>query len=102
MNIDLEDIKVVNNIEGGRFEARVGDQLAILDYKHDGNTIRYIHTEVPETIERHGIGSKIARTALEFARVNNLEVIPQCPFVAAYIREHPEYRSLVREDSRYL
>ncbi|PYQ38868.1 MAG: hypothetical protein DMF77_23120 [Acidobacteria bacterium] len=45
-----------------------------------------------------GVAGKLARAALEYAREHNLSVIPRCPFVAAYIRKHPEYQSLVQAD----
>jgi predicted GNAT family acetyltransferase len=32
----------------------------------------------------------LARAALEFARERNLRVLPVCPFVADYMRRHPE------------
>nr|MDQ2879460.1 N-acetyltransferase [Pseudomonadota bacterium] len=32
---------------------------------------------------------------LDSARDRGLKVVPQCPFVAAYIAKHPEYRGLL-------
>ncbi len=40
------------------------------------------------------IGSAIARAALDSARARGLRVIPQCPFIRAYIERHPEYQDL--------
>jgi hypothetical protein len=37
----------------------------------------------------------MARAALEAARADGLEVVPLCPYVAAYIRRHQEYLPLV-------
>jgi len=53
---------------------------------------------VPPALEGRGIAGKLARAALDYARERKLSVIPRCPFVAAYIRKHPEYQSLVRAD----
>ena len=39
-------------------------------------------------------------TALSEARERGLRVLPQCPFVAEHIREHPEWLDLVPEDRR--
>jgi predicted GNAT family acetyltransferase len=57
-------------------------------------------TEVPEALEGQGIGSALARGALDDVRAQGLQVIPLCPFVAAFIRRHPEYLDLVSPVSR--
>lgn len=79
----------------GRFETEVAGRTAVLYYRVEGDTLRLVHTEVPEELEGRGIGSRLARHALETARDRGLDVWPDCPFVAAYIRRHPEYLDLV-------
>jgi len=54
-----------------------------------------VHTEVPESAEGKGVGSALARAALDHARREDLSVVPRCPFMASYIRRHPEYGDLV-------
>jgi len=60
-----------------------------------GGRVNFIHTEVPAGLEGHGVGSLLARTALDDARARQLRVVPSCPFVRGYIRRHPEHRGLV-------
>lgn len=67
----------------------------MLTYKVDGETITFIHTEVPATMEGQGIGGKLAKAGLEYARENGLKVVARCPFVASYLQRHPEYLDLV-------
>jgi uncharacterized protein len=50
--------------------------------------------------EGKGYGSKLVVFALEEVRRRGLHAIPACPFVAAYIRKHPEYLDVVSEESR--
>lgn len=95
MNVDLDKIEVVNNEDYRRFETRIGDYFALIDYIRAGNNIVFTHTEVPQVFEGQGIAGKMARTALEYAKAQGLRVVPLCPFVAAYIRRHPEYQPLV-------
>jgi predicted GNAT family acetyltransferase len=40
-----------------------------------------MHTEVPEKIGGHGIGSALAEFAFKYARTNHLPVKVYCPFV---------------------
>ena len=100
MNGNLDDVTVGNNETAQRYEARVAGQLAVITYQQLGDRIVFIHTEVPEALEGHGIAGKMAQFALEDARAQGLAVIPQCPFVAGYIRRHLEYADLVPPDDR--
>jgi predicted GNAT family acetyltransferase len=100
MNDNLEDVTVADNEEASRYEAHLGDQVAFITYQRREYSITFIHTEVPKALEGHGIAGKMARFALDDARAGGLAVIPRCPFVADYIRRHPEYLNLVPPDDR--
>jgi predicted GNAT family acetyltransferase len=94
-----DDALVVENDEKARqFQIRVEGQVALIQYAYSDGSIVFVHTEVPPALEGRGIAGKLARAALEYAREHKLSVIPRCPFVAAYIRKHPEYQSLVHAD----
>lgn len=89
-------LNVVRNDAENRFEIREGKQLAQLAYDITGNEIALVHTEVPPELEGDGYGSALAKAALEYARAQHLHVVPSCPFVAGYIRRHPEYADLTK------
>jgi predicted GNAT family acetyltransferase len=95
MELNGDQVRVVDNPQAQRFEAHVGPYLAVAEYERHGTAIVFTHTEVPAPIEGHGIAAQLARTALEQARAEGLAVIPRCPYIAAYIRRHPEYAALV-------
>jgi len=92
--------EVSNNQAESRFEALVAGKIAFLTYRQSPGALVFAHTEVPAELAGHGLGSKLARAALEFARGQHLLVTPLCPFVIDYIRRHPEYIDLVRPDDR--
>lgn len=96
MDFDLDQIPIANNEAAHRFEARVGDHLAVADYTlTKQNMLVFTHTEVPEALAGQGLASKLIRFALDHARAEHLTVMPLCPFVKAFILRHPEYRDLV-------
>lgn len=95
MDVDLDHVAVQDNDAEERYEATVNGYLAELDYERQGNVIILIHTEVPSALEGHGIAGKLAQTALDDARIKHLAVVPFCPYVAGYIRRHPEFKELV-------
>jgi predicted GNAT family acetyltransferase len=90
------DAKVSNNSAKSRFEADVAGKVAWVSYERAAHEIVFFHTEVPATLKGQGVGGKLARAALEFARAEGLKVVPQCPFIADYVRRHPEYADLLR------
>lgn len=91
------EYKVVNNKAARRFEIQVGEHFAFSEYILDNPYIVYHHTEVPVHLEGRGLASRIIRTALDYAREQGYTVVPSCPFVAGYIKKHPEYQDLVAE-----
>jgi predicted GNAT family acetyltransferase len=78
-----------------RFVVETPDGPAFAAYQRARGLIVFTHTEVPEVLEGHGIGNRLAQAALDWARQEGVPVMPLCPFFAAYIRRHPAYRDLV-------
>ncbi len=93
--MDNNLLPVRKNDEAKRFELEVDGHLALIDFMQTSELMIYTHTEVPEALEGQGIGGRLAQVALDYAREQNLLVMPMCPFVAAYIRRHPEYLDVV-------
>lgn len=90
-----------DNPERHRFEADLGDgSLAIADYILRPGKILFTHTEVPPEHEGKGIGSALIGYALDAARDRGLQVIPICPFFAAYMQKHAEVQDLLDPDWR--
>jgi predicted GNAT family acetyltransferase len=95
-----ELIKVRHNAAEKRFEIEIEAHLAVLDYELEGATITFSHTGVPPALEGRGLGSKLVRAGLDYARAQGLQVAPVCPFVASYIQRKPEYQDLLEAGSR--
>jgi len=87
--------EIINNKAHHRFELTVEGHLAATYYKIEGGVITFIHTEVPPELGGKGVGSALVKDALDQVRADGLKVIPQCPFVKAYIDKHPEYADMV-------
>ena len=87
---------VFHNQEAHRFELTVNGHLAVLDYMLTGDLIIFLHTGVPPAIGGRGLGSKLVKTALDYARERGLKVRSMCWFVSKYIRRHEEYQDLLK------
>lgn len=78
-----------------RYELVVGDGLAFIDYRRDGRVITMTHAEVPREFRGGGVGAALVAGALALVRERGEKVVPRCPFVAHYMRRHPEVHDLL-------
>jgi predicted GNAT family acetyltransferase len=97
MQESIQNAEVVNNEKAHRFEMALHGEFAIIPYNIKGDMIELFHTEVPGAFRGLGLGKKIALYALNYAKDNQLKILPYCPFIAKYINEHPEWKQYVKK-----
>ncbi|CAD0009568.1 GNAT family N-acetyltransferase [Flavobacterium chungangense] len=75
-------IQQINDTRKVFFEAiEDGKQAGKMTYTWAGDAKFIIdHTEVNEEFNGKGVGKKLLMAAVEYARTNNLKIIPLCPF----------------------
>ncbi len=89
-------VEVTDVADATRFEATVGGEFAgFTEYERRDGRLILPHTVVDDAFEGKGVGSALARTALDEARSRGEKVVPLCPFIAGYIERHDEYADLV-------
>lgn len=93
-------MNVKHNEEDSRFECDVEGGTAICEYHRNGDRITFTHTEVPPQASGQGVASKLVGTALDYARKEKLQVVPECHYVAAYVKRHTEYADIVDPEYR--
>ncbi len=85
-----------------KFFTKVGEKECHLCYELlPDNVIKFTSTYVPHGIRTKGIAWEMARFAFEFARKNNLKVIPRCGYIRRFIEKNPEYKKLVKDREIY-
>jgi uncharacterized protein len=86
------DVDVHNNTGRHRYEATVGETLAgFVEYQLATDLVVLTHTEVDESFEGQGIGSRLARAALDDVRGRGIKALVICPFINGWVRHHREY-----------
>ena len=89
-------VEIRDRPQAGHYEITLdGRPVGFSEYQLAPGEIVFIHTEIDRDFEGRGLGLKLAAAVLDDARARGLRVRPQCPFIASYIRAHPEYRDLV-------
>lgn len=86
---------LIDNREAKQYEMPVDGQKARIEYIKAQQNIYLTHTEVPILLEGRGIGSTIVKKALQDIQRQDLTLVPLCPFVALYIKNHPAWKTLV-------
>lgn len=85
-----------NNIESKRFELVINETKALLYYEVYSDSVWvFTHTLVPDPLKGKGIGSMLLEKVLHYCRAQKIRVVPECTFVAAYFRRHPEWNDLL-------
>jgi uncharacterized protein len=67
-------------------------------YRDYGDVRVFIHTEVFPAFEGRGVGSALARAALDDVRASGRTLVARCPFIRDYIERKPEYADLIDAD----
>ena len=82
-----------NNLDEHRYEAHIDGELAgFIEYQPSVGLVSLDHTEVDDRYEGQGVGSALAKFALDELRADgSRRVLVRCPFIKSWIRKHPEY-----------
>ena len=91
----MDEKKLINNTEAKRYEMHIEGLTPRIEYIMAKDKIYLTHTEVPKELEGKGIGSALVKKVLEDIEKKDLTLVPMCPFVAMYIKRHPEWKKLV-------
>ena len=90
-------IDVFNDKDQERYVVAVdGDEAGFAAYHFRGGSIYFFyHTEIGDAFAGQGLGSQLARGALDDVRDQGSMVVPLCPFIAGWLKKHPEYDDLI-------
>lgn len=92
-----DQVEVVDTPAAQRYEARIGDRVVgVTEYRRvDRDRVIVFHTEIDPVLEGKGIGGRLAAGVLDDIRARGLRLTVKCPFIAAYLKRHPEYEDLL-------
>jgi predicted GNAT family acetyltransferase len=86
---------IEHNVIGQCFELKLEGYRCVLDYTLNNRVMTVTHTGVPKALGGRGLAAEITKFALNYAQSQGWQVIPQCSYVAAYMKKHPEYTPLL-------
>ena len=90
------DIEIKHDQKGQEFVVTLQNDTAELSYSRPReDVIDFQHTFVPESFQGKGIGSKLIKHGLGYARSNNLKVVATCDAVQSYLDKNPSEKDLL-------
>ena len=78
-----------------RYELETEGHVAFAEYRLAAGVITFVHTVVPKELGGKGVGSALARGALEDVRRRRLKVVAECPFIKGFMDKHAEFNDLL-------
>jgi predicted GNAT family acetyltransferase len=89
-------MQIEHDIATQRFLAQTPSGTAVLRYRENGSEVLELYsTFVPEQDREQGIAGRLVEAALGYSREQGRRVVPTCPYVAHWLRGHPEHAELV-------
>ncbi|PTT06396.1 GNAT family N-acetyltransferase [Flavobacterium sp. HMWF030] len=91
------EIQQTNDAKRGYFEAvEDGKEAGKMTYTWAGDSKFIIdHTEVSPEFNGKGVGKKLLMAAVEYARTNDLKIIPLCPFAKSVFDKTADIRDVL-------
>ena len=80
---------------GAFFIERDGERLAQMSYTVAGSRVIIDHTDVDDRLRGTGAGKKLVQAAVEWARKDNVRLMPLCPFARSVFDKTPEYSDVL-------
>ncbi|HRG80731.1 MAG TPA: GNAT family N-acetyltransferase [Cyclobacteriaceae bacterium] len=72
------------------------ERLAEMTYSKAGDNLIIIdHTEVSDALRGKGVGIKLVTAAVEYARKNQIKILPLCPFAKSVFDKTPEFNDIL-------
>lgn len=91
-----------DNEEQKRFELQNGDVTAFVDYIiNSKGTIYLTHTEVLKEAEGQGFAKELLENVFQEIEKRELELVPICPFVKAYLHRKPQWKKLLADFAQF-
>ncbi|MCH7826718.1 MAG: N-acetyltransferase [Bacteroidetes bacterium] len=89
-------MEIINDKSNNVFISKVDGKEAYLRYVIRGeDLIDFIYTYTPPELRGKGLAEKIVKIGFEYAKKNNLKVIPTCPYIMYFLSRNEEFKSLL-------
>jgi uncharacterized protein len=72
-----------------------GKRLAEMTYTVAGSRVIIDHTTVDDSLRGQGVGAKLVRAAVDWARAEHARLMPLCPYAKSVFDKTPDYADVL-------
>src|SRR5262249_22957891 len=76
------------NTEKNRFEYAVGGSTAYADFRREGIKLYIDYVFAPDELRGTGAAGDLMQNIVNYAKQENLRVVPKCPYAAGWIKKN--------------
>jgi uncharacterized protein len=84
------ELKFENKERGAFVIEENNERVAEMAFGRSGSNLIIYHTEVNDKLKGKGVAGQLLEHMVNYAREDNLQVVPLCPYVLAQFKRHPE------------
>ena len=96
--MSAENYKVVHRENSNWFFIKLGQgKAAYIKYTRTDDTISVDHTYTPEEFRGRGLARRLMLAVIEYAKRNNLRIIPNCSYAQYFFEKNPEFKYLIAQ-----
>jgi len=89
--------EVIHEKENERFIMYSEGEESFVEYRINADEMNLYHTYTDPGLRGKGLAAQVVRATFEYAKENNLKVVPTCSYVQAFVRRYDEYKELVAD-----
>ena len=83
--------------KGSFYVEENNQRLAEMTFSRAGDSILIIdHTEVSDVLRGKNVGKQLVAAAVDYARKNNIKILPLCPFAKSVFERVKEYSDVLK------
>lgn len=86
------EYQIIHLQEDNRFEVKIGEDTAYVEYTLHSESLDIEHTFVPKPMEGQGLAAALVKSAYDYALANHLKPLATCSYAVAWLERHPEYK----------
>lgn len=86
------DYQIIHLKEDNRFEVKIGENTAYVEYTLHDENLDIEHTFVPKPLEGQGIAASLVKAAYDYALATHLKPLATCSYAVTWLERHPEYK----------
>jgi len=89
--------KVIHDKAKSHFIIVINGKESLVDYFIEKKKMNLYHTYTHPDLRGKGLAAKVVEAALEYAKENNLKVVPGCSYVQDFISKNKKYKELITD-----